>query len=164
MTAPSSAGGLGGLLARARAEYGEKASKYLAVTMVNVVVGQGLLIFCNKVVGLSFVPSNVIAVSVSAVPAFVLYRRWVWAIDGRTQLAREVIPFWIAVLIGLVLSTGAVALADRYSDRTIVLSLTNLTAFGILWVLKFFFLDKFLFKVAEELVHDEAADAVESTT
>ncbi len=152
-------GPVGALVSRVRAEYGEKAAKYLAVTVVNVIVGQGMLVICHSLIGLGFLLSNLIAVCVSAVPAFILYRRWVWGLGGKTHLSREVLPFWGIALLGLVLSSGAVWVADQYSDRTVVLQLSNLTAFGILWVLKFFFLDKILFSVAEQLVHDDAAAA-----
>jgi putative flippase GtrA len=151
-------GPLGALFVQMRDEYGDKAARYLAVTVVNVVTGQGLLVLCSGVVGLAYVPSNVIAVSVSAVPAFILYRRWVWGLSGKSHLRTEVLPFWGIALVGLILSSGAVWVADQYSDRTIVLNLTNLAAFGVLWVLKFFFLDKLLFKVAEELVPEEPGE------
>lgn len=145
-------GPVASLVAGLRDEYGEKAAKYLAVTVVNVVVGQSLLVFCNKALGFGYIPSNVVAVTVSAVPAFMLYRRWVWGLSGRAGLRREVIPFWGLALVGLVMSTGAVAVADKFSDRTLVLNLTNLAAFGVLWVLKFFLLDKLLFDMADHLV------------
>ncbi len=136
-------------------EYGEKAAKYLAVTVVNVVVGQGLLIVCSAGLGWAFLPSNVVAVSLSAIPAFILYRRWVWGRGGKAHLTREVLPFWGLALLGLVFSSIVVTITNNYSDRTIVLLISNLMAFGILWVLKFFFLDKMLFDISDAIVHDE---------
>lgn len=151
-------GAIHALAVRLRAEYGEKAAKYLAVTAVNIVVGQGLLVFCNAVLGWGYVPSNVTAVSISALPAFVLYRRWVWGMGGKSHLTREVLPFWAIAFVGLLLSSAAVWVAEQFSDRTIVLQLANVSAFGVLWVAKFFFLDKMLFDVADHLVHEDAVE------
>jgi putative flippase GtrA len=133
------------LLARLRADYGAKAVKYATVSVVNVFVGQGLLFFFSKIVGLTFVEANVLAVSISAVPAFILSRRWIWQLTTRSHFVREVVPFWSIAFLGLLLSTGLVAVAQQFSDATWVLMVTNLFSFGMLWVGKFFFLDKVLF-------------------
>lgn len=158
------------LLARLRDEYGAKAVKYATVSVVNVFFGQGLLFFFSKIVGLTFVESNILAVCISAVPAFILSRRWIWQLKTRSHFMREVVPFWSIALLGLLLSTGMVAIAQQFSDATWVLMVTNLCAFGLLWVGKFFFLDKVLFgahhhefdeNLAEEVAELEARRAVD---
>lgn len=133
------------LAARLRHEYGAKAIKYASVSVINVFIGQGLLFVFSKIVGLNFVEANVAAVCLSAVPAFILSRRWIWQLKTRSHFVREVVPFWSLALLGLLLSTVMVAIAERWSDATWVLMITNLAAFGLLWVGKFFFLDKVLF-------------------
>jgi putative flippase GtrA len=128
--------------------------------VVNVVVGQSMLVLANKGFGWTFVESNVFAVTVSAFPAYVLSRRWIWQKKGNNHLWKEVVPFWSLAFLGLGLSTVAAALAQQVSDRTIVLQLANLSAFGLLWVAKFFFLDKILFKDHTEPLTDDAFDAL----
>lgn len=150
------------VVARFRREYGAKAIKYASVSVVNVVVGQGLLVLFSKVLGFGFVPANVSAVCLSAIPAFILSRRWIWQLTTRSHFVREVVPFWALALLGLLLSTVMVAVAERFSDATFVLMLTNLAAFGLLWVGKFFFLDKVLFgphhHEFDENLEDEVAE------
>lgn len=148
------------LAARFKADYGQKAAKYLAVSAFNVLFGQALLIVANKGFGWSFVASNVFAVSISAFPAYVLSRRWIWQKKGNNHFWKEVVPFWAMAFLGLGLSTLAAHLAEDISDATIVLQLANLSAFGLLWVAKFFVLDNLLFNRTGEPITDDAIDAL----
>lgn len=147
---------LADLISRFRAEYAAKGAKYIAVSVFNVVFGQSLLVLASAGFGWGFVPSNLFAVMVSAIPAYYLSRRWVWQKSGRSHFLREVVPFWSLALLGLVLSTVLVAVMEDFSDSTLVLMSTNFFAFGCVWVAKFFILDKVLFK--GELLTDDALD------
>lgn len=121
-----------------------KGLKYSMVSVVNVFVGQGLLIFFHAAMGMGPTLSNVFAVCISAVPAFYLSRAWVWEKHGRigkVELRREVFPFWIFIMIGLGFSTLVVNLASKVSTNALVPNLANMTAFGILWVIRFFLMD-----------------------
>lgn len=147
-----------------------KGMKYSAVSVVNVIVGQGLILFFHGIMHWGASRSNVAAVLLSAVPAYYLNRIWVWGVRGRSNWKTEVLPFWIFVAIGLVMSTAAVALASQVSNNRLVPNLASIGAFGILWVLRFFVLDKMfhtphadLYEVVEELVeeHEHHADAHE---
>jgi len=153
-----------------------KGLKYSAVSVVNVIIGQGLLLFFNIVVfhvnrpGMSETEkvnlttlSNILAVCISAVPAFYLSRAWVWGKKGKSHFKKEVLPFWIFVAVGLVFSTILVRwttdLADENLQGTLAGALlpnvVNMAAFGILWVLRFFLFDR-LFHV--EINEDDTPD------
>ena len=131
---------------------GAKALKYSMVSVVAVIVSQAVIVICVEGFELSWVLSNFIAVTLGCIPSYTLNRAWVWGKRGRNHWAREVLPFWLMALLGLVFSTVLVALADRWTDAPIAVNLANLTAFGILWVAKFWVLDAVLFKVSEEIV------------
>ena len=119
--------------------------KYSAVSVVNVIVGQGLLILFHSVAGIQATLSNVLAVSISAVPAYYLNRAWVWGKRGRSHFTKEILPFWGFAFAGLILSTLAVDYATSHYDNPLIPNVANLAAFGTLWVLKFFVLDSMLF-------------------
>lgn len=127
-----------------------KGLKYSMVSVVNLVVGQALLLICQYAFGFSPTEANVVAVCISAVPAYYLSRRWVWGRSGRSSFKREVLPFWIFVAIGLVFSTVSVKVMHtawelRYptvEQPTIFTNITNIAAFGFLWVLRFFLFDR----------------------
>ncbi len=136
----------------------------------NVVFGQALLFGAQTVLDWSPVASNVFAVSVSAGPAYLLSRYWVWQKRGKNHFWREVVPFWTLALLGFGLSTLAVwYVARQWDPHPLVINLTNLTAFGVVWVAKFVILDRVLFTqddptdeplgaFVDELVHRRSED------
>jgi len=136
---------------RIRARFGAKLIRFGAVSAFNVVFGQSLLLAAQVVFRWPAVASNIFAVSVSAVPAYLLSRYWVWQKKGKNHLMREVLPFWTLALLGFGLSTAAVWLVERQWDpHPLVINLTNLVAFGFVWVGKFYVLDRVLFKQEEQ--------------
>ena len=115
------------------------------VSVVAVVCSQAVLIFCSAVLDWRPVHANVAAVTISSIPSYLLNRAWVWGRRGSHNFLREVVPFWVFAFVGLGFSTLLVHIAARWSEATIVVSLSNLTAFGVLWVAKYFVLDQVLF-------------------
>lgn len=141
-----------------RSPHGRKAIKYSMVSVVAVGCSQIILVFCSSILGMAFVTSNLTAVTLSSVPSYLLNRAWVWGRTGSHDVLREVVPFWIFAFVGLGFSTLLVHVADHYSDATIVLSLANLTAFGILWIAKYLILDALLFSAL--LGDDDEAEEI----
>jgi putative flippase GtrA len=152
-----------------------KGARYSAVSVVNVIVGQGLLLLLHSVLHVNAVLANAVSVLVSAFPAYYLSRRWVWGKSGKSHFKKEVLPFWIFVAIGFAFSTAMVALAAYITGtNTSAASLTtiqkllpnliNMASFGLLWVIRFFLMEK-LFEqhpeLAEELVGQDFIEAVE---
>jgi len=156
----------------------EKGPRYMAVSVVNVIVGQGLLLLFHAVLHWNQVVANAVSVCISAVPAYYLSRAWVWGRSGKSHFKTEVLPFWIFVAVGLVFSTAMVALVSHLTGAAstppsqltlmekLLPNLVNAGSFFILWVLRFFLLDK-LFTVnpelAEELLGHDFAEAVEGS-
>jgi putative flippase GtrA len=141
---------------------GTLAVKYSMVSVVGVLMGQTLLAIFVDLLDYEPTWSNVAAVMITAVPVFVLNKRWVWSADGKLSIRREVLPFWVFTAAGLLLSTGFVALADAVSDgNTFLIKLANLAGFGVLWVAKFLFLDQVMFGHSEkdEVLAQEAPAA-----
>lgn len=130
-----------------RARQGMKLVRFGAVSAFNVIFGQVLLYAAQVVVGMEPVVANVAAVAVGTVPAYILSRYWVWNKRGKNHWMREVLPFWVLTFIGFSLSTAAVWFVDtRWDPSPIIINLTNLGAFGVVWVAKFFVLDRYLFR------------------
>lgn len=129
---------------------GALAIKYSMVSVIGVSITQVLLLLLVGFLDYAPTWSNITAVSVTAIPVFLLNKRWVWSHDGRVSLRREILPFWVFTLAGLLLSTALVALVQRLSaDSTILVMAANIGGFGILWVAKFLFLDKVMFGHSE---------------
>lgn len=122
-----------------------KAARYSAVSVVGVALTQVLLLLGHGMFGLAAERANVVAVLLTSIPVFFLNRAWVWQLRGPSSLRREVLPFWVFTVAGLVLSTLAVAGVATLTDSTVAVSVANIGAFGVLWVAKFVVLDGVVF-------------------
>ncbi|BCB77921.1 hypothetical protein GCM10022251_37640 [Phytohabitans flavus] len=144
----------------------ERGPRYLAVALGNVVFGQLVLWLLQ----LPFPDGrravvNAVSVVLCAIPAYYANRVWVWRRTGRSSWRREVLPFWLFVAVGLVVTTGGVAgveavwrfVADSQLPRPLT-NLTNLSATGLLWIVRFFWMDA-AFRPVEEEEEDPAATA-----
>ena len=128
------------------ADHGAKLLRYCGVSVVNVITGQAILAFCLEILDFGGVTSQIIAAMLSAIPAYILSRRWVWKQSGRDSFRTEVLPFWTMALVGLIFAVSAIAVVEQFTDLTIVLMLTSLAAYGVVWVAKYFVLDKIMWK------------------
>ena len=146
---PETTGFLGGIISLIR----RRGLRYALVAAVNVIVGQSLLLILQSHLAPSW--ANILAVGISAVPAYYMNRIWVWGKRGKSHWKKEVLPFWLFTFSGLVLSTVAIWIVHRFTDAKLVINFVQLTAFGILWVIRFFVLDK-LFHV--EIYEDDTPD------
>lgn len=103
---------------------------------------------------------NFIASVISIPPSYWLNRKWAWGKSGKGHLWQEVIPFWVIALAGLFISTIAVYYAAKYGNyltksrhiTTIFVAGTNFVTYGVLWLLRFFLLNKYLFKEHPEVI------------
>ena len=124
------------------------------VSVVAIAISQVILVTSHAVLGWDAVVSNVLAVTISSVPSYLLNRAWVWGKTGAHDVWREIVPFWVFAFAGLGLSVLFVWAATKWSDATIVVSIANLSAFGILWIARYIVLDQLLFTALEH-VHEE---------
>ena len=135
---------------RIRREHGTKLIRFGAVSAFNVLFSQVLLYAAQTALEMPPVAANVATVAVGTIPAYLLSRYWVWQKKGKSHWMKEVLPFWVLTFIGFALSTAAVwFVADRWDPAPIVINLTNLAAFGVVWLSKFVILDRILFKTEE---------------
>ncbi len=156
------------LVAHARTEAGMRAIRYSATSLICVAITQVLIIVFYKGVRLNEVESNLAATMLTSIPAFALNKYWVWGKRGKAHLRREVLPFWLFTVAGWALSTGAVYLAAHHvgdphsSLRTISVMAASITGFGVLWILKYLFLDKIMFGDEHHTPYDEDIEVEEA--
>lgn len=131
--------------------HGKKVVRYAAVSAVSAVIAFTILTVVYGVLQLwSEVPSALFSNILATFPNYYLNRRWVWGKSGRSHLWREVVPFWIMSITGIVLALLTASLAHHFSDthdlghvaRTVVIVGANTAAFGVLWILKFLILNR----------------------
>jgi putative flippase GtrA len=124
--------------------YLRKLLRYCGVSAFNLCFGQSLLFFFHSILDWAGWIANIAAVMVSAVPAYLLSRHWVWQQRGRNRFKTEVLPFWSMAFLGLTLSTVAVAIVDNRYDGALPVQLANVGSFFVVWVMKFFVLDRLM--------------------
>lgn len=130
--------------------YGAKWFRYCGVSAFNVVFGQGLLWLFYSAFGWRAWLANLLAVCISAWPAYTMSRRWVWAQEGAHSVRSEIAPFWGMAFVGLAISTVATEYADRRWHSGIAVQLASIGAFGVVWVFKFFILEHVMWKQPAE--------------
>ena len=160
------------LLAHSRTDAGRRALRYVATSGFGVVSTQILLFLFLHVFDWKPLAANFVAVTLISVPAFMLNKYWVWGKRGRAHMRREVLPFWIFTIAGWALSSVAVVLVANATKNPDVESLkegnkyavqaANIAGFGILWVLKYLFLDKIMFGPDHHTPYDEDIEIEEA--
>jgi putative flippase GtrA len=145
------------LLDRLTGGRADKLVRFGTVSVVGIVLTQALLLVLHGVMNEAAELANVLAVSLSSMPVFMLNKRWVWGRGGPARVRRELLPFWGFTLLGLVLSTVLVSVVDDRTDHTWPVMLANIAGFGVVWLAKFLFLDAVVFGDADD--EDAVADA-----
>ncbi len=138
--------------------YGPKLLRYTGVTCINVVNGLLLLFVFHTVLGWPGIAANAVSVTISTIPAYLLSRKWVWEQTGPNSISSEVAPFWAMALLGLVVSTLMVGWATANFDNQFVVYAANLAAFGVLWVIKFFVLEKLMWNAPGDRATETMVD------
>jgi putative flippase GtrA len=148
---------------------GRKMFRYVAQSAITTVFSFLVLGFVYGVLRLwTEVPSTVFANVVATVPSYFLNRNWVWGKRGRSHVFKEVVPFWLASIAGIVLSiftaTGARHIGIEYFPhhhglRTVLVEVANLAAFGILWIAKFVLFNKLFHHHAIPGLDEASAEA-----
>jgi putative flippase GtrA len=91
--------------------------------------------------------SSIAASLTGMVPAYFLNRNWAWGRRGRSHLVKEVIPYLVASVLGLVAAMWAVdaasthvkAVTGNHTLRVALVAMAYVGTYAALWALKFLF-------------------------
>lgn len=127
--------------------------RYVAVSLVSVVVAHAVLVLGYGLLGWSARVANLVAFVAGALPAYTLNRRWTWRRTGRSRLLTEVAPYWVLSAAGLATSTWAVGaaegvarqLSDSRAVHTLIVLAAAVATTGALWIIKFVVFERLLF-------------------
>jgi putative flippase GtrA len=137
-----------------RTELGVKMMRYALGSVVSFGVSEITLVvlFAPHILGAR--GSSLIASVAGLIPGYFLNRNWAWGRRGRSDMWREVVPYWVTVVVTAIvaaLSIGAVnsAVADMSRPvRTVLNALTYLAVYGFFFVVKFALFER-LFRAPE---------------
>lgn len=142
--------------------------KMVRYTMVSIISALTSLILLTIVFGVlrlwDEVVSTLVANILAGIPSYFLNRQWVWKKSGRSHFWRELFPFWVMSISGILFALFTAQLAHNYAvshhlhhlARTVLVVGANVAAFGILWVVKFLILNRLFAEIAEAEVGVEA--------
>ncbi|MEM7096320.1 MAG: GtrA family protein [Actinomycetota bacterium] len=126
-------------------ENGAKLFKFLVVTGGSVALGQA--IFATLLYGFDwpYVQANITSVAIMVMPNYLMNRYWVWGKKSKNNFKTEVLPFWTLAFIGFLFSTIAVWFVEDQGWPKLAALVANFVAYGVVWVFKFFVMERFLF-------------------
>jgi putative flippase GtrA len=95
---------------------GKKLVRYGMVSIVSALFAFSVLTLVYGVLQLwTEVPSVVFSNILATFFNYYLNRRWVWGKSGRSNVWREVIPFWVMSISGMILALLTASLARQFS-------------------------------------------------
>ncbi len=157
-----------------RRHLGRRFVFYAMVSGVATVITQVALAVLHGLVGWRASVSNIVAVGIATPVSYYMNRAWVWQKRGRSNLTKEVAPFWAFSFAGLLLSTLLVGLVAMWQDlpmgqrptafQQLQINAANALGFGILWMVQFFVLDKISFKTDRVGAGDRAEAGASGST
>jgi putative flippase GtrA len=147
-----------GLLEHARSPEGRKQLRYAGIAVVFVPMGQVLiqilaLLIHNKHGDGNFTAASIISAAILTLPNFYANKRFVWKNTDRENLRTQVLVFWVAAMLGVTLATLLTfavenAMTDAPSlTKKVAVFIAQLNGFGIVWVIRYLVLDRWLFKI-----------------
>ncbi len=142
-----------------------KLAKYTAVSAISALTSLVLLTLIYGVLRLwGEVTSVLVANILAGIPSYLLNRQWVWGKGGRSHLWREVLPFWVVSITGILFALFTASLARNFAQahhldhfqRTVLVVGANVSAFAIVWFLKFLILNRLFAQIADAELGPEA--------
>jgi putative flippase GtrA len=146
---------------------GLKMVRYTTVSLISFLISVTLITITYGILRLgSEVACTFISNVLAGIPNYFLNRQWVWKKGGRSHLWREVVPFWVLSIAGILFALFTASLAQHFSNthhlthlaRTVVVVGANVAAFGILWVLKFLIFNRLFAEIADKELGETAAE------
>ncbi len=141
------------VLAHAKSPEGRKQLRYAGVSVVFVPVGQVLVQLIYWLSGWSKPVSILASAAVLTIPNYFANKHWVWRDASKDRMRTQITVFWIAAMLGTGFSMALAAVAEIHTKGTSELNqafwlfAAQIGGYGLVWVGRYLFLDRFIFKV-----------------
>jgi len=133
-------------------ENGKKVIRYVGVAAIMVPAGLATLTVLLWLTDWKEWQANFVGTILMMTPNYLLNRYYVWQKNDANRLVGEVVPFVVMALIGLLVSTVAVAIVASLGAPRFLALVVNFCSFGAVWVVRFFVLDRYVFTKRSEIV------------
>ncbi|MFN8050976.1 MAG: hypothetical protein U0Q22_06050 [Acidimicrobiales bacterium] len=151
----------------ARSAEGRKQLRYAGVSAVFVPLGQVIVQVLHWATDLADPLCILITAVILTLPNYWANKNLVWRDTNNDNLRTQVTVFWVAAMLGTGFAMLLAALADRLTEGTsnvtqsIWLFVAQLAGYGTVWIGRYFFLDRWLFKVTRHGQDPTAAEISE---
>lgn len=159
--------GLRLLDARLESAQFRKMIRYAGVSVVFVPLGQILVQMFVWIFGIAETWAVLLTASVLTVPNLLANKYYVWKHKSRDNRVTELTVFWLAAVLGTACAIAFVYVAGRIFPKTgnpfmhgTAIFVAQLLGYGIVWVLRFLFLDRWLFRIGHH-GEEPSADALD---
>jgi putative flippase GtrA len=142
------------LIACPNTEEAHKKLRYTAVALAFLPIGQGLIQVLGPWLN-DYTAASLLAAAIVTVPNFFANRHFVWRVTSDEKLRSQIVTFWVAVMLAVLLTTFFTYIVDNgmVGQRTLVRGIAvffvQVFGFGVVWVGRFLLLDRWLFKLAD---------------
>jgi putative flippase GtrA len=138
----------------ARSDSGRKKLRYAGVSVVFVPFGQIIVQALKWGAGVYEVLAVFITACVLTLPNYLANKYYVWKHTSKDNRKTEVTVFWLAAVLGTAFAMGFVWLAGRIVPdepgreiaHGVAIFVAQLLGYGIVWVARYLFLDRLIFK------------------
>jgi glycosyltransferase involved in cell wall biosynthesis len=127
--------------------------RYTAGSAICLMVSE-IALFVLVLAGLQGWLASLLASAAGIIPGYPLNRTWTFGRRGRSHVWREVLPYWLTTIGGALFAALLVGIATPLVKNAGTTSLTTAAiavivyvgAYGSVWLLKFVYLDRVLFR------------------
>ncbi len=136
-----------------RPAFATRITRYAIGSVICLAVSEITLLFLI-LAGLQGWAASLLASAAGIIPGYPLNRAWTFGRRGRSHAWREILPYWLSAIAGGLLAALLVGLADPWAKRVtssdLAVAFIDVTvyvaAYGAMWLLKFAYLDRMLFR------------------
>ncbi|OBJ50249.1 hypothetical protein A9W95_24370 [Mycobacterium sp. 1423905.2] len=124
-----------------------KKLRYLAVALAFLPIGQGLIQLLGPWLD-DYTAASLLAASIVTVPNFFANKRFVWQVTSSENLRKQVLVFWVVVMLAVSLATALTYLVDNAlagepaALRGAAVFVVQVLGFGVVWIGRFLILDR----------------------
>ena len=143
----------GAVKAHLSTDEGRKQLRYASVSIVFVPLGQAMVQLLRWGFGVYEVTAVFISACILTVPNYLANKYVVWKHKNTENRGPEIAVCWIAAVIGTAFAMGFVDLAGKIVPESkgqlahaLAIFVAQLLGYGIVWVARYVFLDRWIFK------------------
>jgi putative flippase GtrA len=141
-----------------------RVGRYIAGSLISGVLSTATFYILFATGALGSRSASLVASGVGAVASYFLNRSWAWGRKGRAHWRREMLPYWITIVVTSVfvaLLTGAAnaivrAITDDHAIRAVTNTIAFVGAYALSFVVKYWVFDK-VFRTKHEIRLDRGS-------